>query len=80
MTGTRNANDNSGRDEGDSTAKEAQDVTDVGLGDSAQTPARLEPQAQDRISRKLKAMYDEVVNEPVPDHLMKLLKELDDRK
>ena len=80
MTGTRNANNNSGRDQGEPRKEEAQDVTDVTLGGSAGNSTGLEPQAQDRISRKLKAMYDDVVNEPVPDHLMKLLKELDDRK
>jgi hypothetical protein len=38
---------------------------------------RLDPAAEARIGRKLKAMYDQVVNEPVPDHLLDLLGKLD---
>jgi len=32
------------------------------------------------ISRQLRAIYDEVVNEPIPDRLASLLEELDRRR
>jgi Anti-sigma factor NepR len=41
--------------------------------------ARLDAAAEARIGRKLKAMYDQVLNEPVPDHLMDLLGKLDQK-
>ena len=40
---------------------------------------RLDPAAEARIGNKLKAMYDQVVNEPVPDHLLALLGQLDEK-
>jgi hypothetical protein len=39
--------------------------------------ARLSADAQSIIGRKLKAMYDEVVKEPVPDRFLDLLARLD---
>ena len=37
----------------------------------------LEPELQAHIGRQLRAMYNEVVNEPVPDRLLQLLQDLD---
>jgi len=42
--------------------------------------AKLDAAAEARIGSRLKAMYDEVVSEPVPDHLLELLQQLDDKK
>jgi hypothetical protein len=42
--------------------------------------AGLEPELQAHIGRQLRAMYNEVVNEPVPDRLLRLLKELERKR
>ena len=39
--------------------------------------AKAEPQIQDLIGRRLKAYYDDVVNEPVPDRFVELLNRLE---
>jgi hypothetical protein len=42
--------------------------------------ARLEADLQAHIGRQLRAVYNEVVNEPVPDRFIKLLEELERKK
>ena len=37
----------------------------------------MSPALQAHIGRHIRAMFDEVAEEPVPDHLLKLLKDLD---
>ena len=37
----------------------------------------LDEQAQRLIGQRLKSAYDELVRQPVPDHLLKLLEELE---
>jgi uncharacterized Fe-S cluster-containing radical SAM superfamily protein len=37
---------------------------------------RLDASAQALIGQQLRAVYGEIVNQPVPDHLLKLLEEL----
>lgn len=37
----------------------------------------MSPALQAHIGRHVRAMFDEVAEEPVPDHLLKLLKDLD---
>ncbi len=37
----------------------------------------MSPTLQDHIGRQVRAMFDEVAEEPVPDHLLKLLNDLD---
>lgn len=37
----------------------------------------MSPALQDHIGRQVRAMFDEVAEEPVPDHLLRLLKDLD---
>ncbi|MGX1309726.1 hypothetical protein AB7M35_004498 [Amorphus suaedae] len=37
----------------------------------------MEPQLQAQIGRKLKAMYDSYLSEPIPDRLVSLLEQLD---
>lgn len=39
--------------------------------------ARLDPQTQKHIGRMLKAVYDEVAREPVPDKFLDLLRQLE---
>jgi hypothetical protein len=37
----------------------------------------LEPELQEQIGVQLRAVYDEVLNEPIPDRFLKLLEELE---
>ena len=37
----------------------------------------MSPELQAHIGRQVRAMFDEVAEEPVPDHLLRLLQELD---
>ncbi|WP_269514941.1 NepR family anti-sigma factor [Brevundimonas subvibrioides] len=48
-----------------------------GAGDSALEEARLRQQA---IGVKLRHLFDEVVNEPVPDEFLEILRRADERK
>lgn len=41
---------------------------------------RLDARAQALIGRRLKTVYEELVQQPVPDHLLKLLEELERRE
>ena len=61
---------------GDETDRErSKKITDVEAG----AEARKSPLgAEAFIAQQLKAMYDEVVAQPVPDRLLELLKRLDD--
>ena len=47
----------------------------TGLG--AESDEGMSPALQAHIGRHIRAMFDEVAEEPVPDHLLKLLKDLD---
>jgi len=47
---------------------------------AGETQARLDPAAQERIGAQLRAMYDEIVNEGVPDRFAKLIDKLDTRR
>lgn len=49
----------------------------VNLQDSELAEARLRQQA---IGVRLRHMFDEVVNEPVPDEFLSILRSADDRK
>ena len=41
------------------------------------TEPRIGPDLQDRLGRQLRAMYDQVRSEPVPERILDLLKRLD---
>jgi hypothetical protein len=43
-------------------------------------PARLGRDVQSKIGQQLRAMYDDVVNQGVPDRFVELLSRLDDRQ
>jgi hypothetical protein len=60
--------------------EERQPKTDM-MGSVAK-PARKtsDPTVQAAIGRKLRALYDEVANEPVPDRFSELLKKLADQE
>jgi len=44
----------------------------------AQTEPALAPEVQDAIGRGLRAMYESLKAEPVPDHLLALIRKLDE--
>jgi hypothetical protein len=46
--------------------------------DSREKKKRV-PDVKDHISRQLRALYDEVANQPVPDRFMDLLGRLDEK-
>jgi hypothetical protein len=43
----------------------------------ATTDEGMSPALQAHIGRQVRAMFDEVAEEPIPDHLLQLLKDLD---
>lgn len=48
------------------------------IGEEEASPREgLSPDLQQHIGNRLRALYDGVVNEPIPDRLMMLLNELD---
>ena len=40
-------------------------------------PPAPTPEVADHVSRRLKALYDDVLNQPIPDRFLDLLKDLD---
>ena len=40
-------------------------------------PARAKVKVEDHISRQLRALYDDVVSQPIPDRLVDLLRQLE---
>ncbi|MEW5420720.1 NepR family anti-sigma factor [Amorphus sp. 3PC139-8] len=50
-----------------------------GQTDKPSAGVGLDSQLQAQIGRKLKAMYDSYLNEPIPDHLVSLLEKLDEQ-
>lgn len=63
--------DNEGVGGGPGAESEDRKPDDEGAGPS------LDPSIQTALGRELRAMYDEVVCEPVPDRFLKLLERLD---
>jgi len=56
-------------------------VAPRGGGDREPPPARAPtPAVEQLISRQLRAIYDEVVSEPVPDKIVQLLAELERKR
>lgn len=53
------------------------DTNDDGERDEDGKPVVLDPRIQEAIGRSLKAHYDDLVQEPIPDRLLVLLAELE---
>jgi len=51
--------------------------TELEGGSSGRAHARIDPRVQNEIGRHLRAIYDDVINEPVPDKFMELLEKLE---
>jgi Anti-sigma factor NepR len=47
------------------------------VDDSASPAKKRNPNVKDHIGRQLRALYDEVANQPVPDRFMELLNRLE---
>ncbi len=52
----------------------------VSIPSSIQSGATLDPLLQAHIGRQLRALYDEIVQQPVPDRFVQLLEELERKK
>ncbi len=59
------------------TQESAADPTAGATTDDADTAVKISPTAQALIGRRLEALYKEVVQQQVPDHLLRLLDELE---
>ena len=57
--------------------KLARVVGDKTLGDTLATDPKLDSTSQKRIGDQLRAMYDELMQQPVPDRFRDLLDQLD---
>jgi hypothetical protein len=51
--------------------------TGTGLGSSESVGPQIDPRIQHEIGKHLRAHYDDIVNEPVPDKFMELLEKLE---
>jgi len=51
--------------------------TELEGGGSGRSHARIDPRIQTEIGKHLRAIYDDVINEPVPDKFMELLEKLE---
>ena len=44
-----------------------------------QTSSRMKPQVQEHIGRQLRAVYDDVLKQPLPDRFRELMEKLDQK-
>ena len=59
-------------------SKRTQRPDDELVEPAAQQDAGMSPALQAHIGRQVRAVFDSVAQEPVPEHLLRLLKDLDD--
>ena len=59
-------------------SKRTQRPDDELVEPAAQQDAGMSPALQAHIGRQVRAVFDSVAKEPVPEHLLRLLKDLDD--
>ena len=59
-------------------SKRTQRPDDELVEPAAQQDPGMSPALQAHIGRQVRAVFDSVAQEPVPDHLLRLLKDLDD--
>ena len=60
--------------------KDMNSAQETEIADTASSPPGnpgLEPELQDHIGIQLRAVYNEILNEPVPDRFLKLLADLE---
>lgn len=49
-----------------------------GRGAGAGGDAELDPRVQGEIGRQLRAVYDDIISEPIPDRFLELLQQLEE--
>ena len=59
-------------------ARKSTDRQDDSVGPGPKAAKSMSPALQAHIGRQVRDMFDEVAQEPVPDHLLRLLKNLDE--
>jgi len=57
-----------------------QQISDAGAPGAPPMHGRMEPELQDHIGRQLRAVYNEILEEPIPGRFLRLLAELPDRR
>ena len=57
--------------------KSAERAGDAPVAPGSDQEKTMSPALQGHIGRQVRAMFDEVAEEPVPEHLLRLLKDLD---
>ena len=65
---------------GDKGNKVARALPRTPLNDKLGTDAKLDSSSQKRIGDQLRAMYDELMQQPVPDRFRELLDQLDKKR
>jgi hypothetical protein len=55
------------------------DDGEIGSPSTASKNKRRKPSVQDHIGQELRAMYDEVLQQPIPDRFLELLNALDEK-
>ena len=61
-------------------SKSTQRPDDERVEPAAPQDAGMSPALQAHIGRQVRAVFDSVAQEPVPEHLLRLLKDLDDSR
>ena len=51
--------------------------TGRGRGSASSGSAEIDPRVQGEIGRQLRAVYDDIISEPVPDRFLELLQQLE---
>jgi hypothetical protein len=59
------------------TKNEGKKMRTASQGPSGRVQAPIDPRIQVEIGKHLRAVYDDVINEPVPDKFMELLQKLE---
>jgi len=52
----------------------------VDVGESPGEATAIDGKVQERLGRQLKALYDDVVRQPIPDRLLSLMAQLEEKK
>jgi hypothetical protein len=66
-----------GKSDGAGGAQRTLDHGEARKGDAGENDFKLDESAQQLIGQHLKAVYDEIVQQPVPDQFLRLLDELE---
>ena len=73
----RDANKKDRRRKMPGASKKMNQAAEHGAADAVELDSGLTPALQAHIGRHVRAVFDEVAREPIPEHLLRLLKELE---